>query len=102
VGDPLWKQTERRIARYFGGIRISYPYVKGVDVLTDWLAIEVKSRDHLPAWIKDAVTLAQRVARPNRLGIAVLHEKNSREDLVVLSIHDFRQWFGELNRKGVE
>ena len=97
--EPLWKQTERRVAKFLGGEVTERIGRKGVDVRTDWLAIEIKTRKTLPLWLKDAVAYARKEAAEAKLGIAVLHELNSHNDLVVLSIHDFRQWFGELHRK---
>jgi hypothetical protein len=99
VSEPLWKQTERRVARFLGGEVTERIGRKGVDVQTDWLAIEIKTRKKLPEWIVDAVAYARAHAGDGKLGIAVLHEVGSHDDLVVLSIHDFRIWFGELHRK---
>lgn len=99
MGEKLWKQTERRIARFFGGEVTERIGRRGVDVQTDWLSIEIKTRKKLPAWIKDAVAYARAHADGDKLGIAVLHALHSHNDLVVLSIHDFRDWFGELHRK---
>jgi len=97
----LWKQTERRIARQFGGIVISRLGVKGVDVETDWLCIEVKERNQLPVWINEALDRARKAGGEKKLGIVILHQKGYREDVVMLAVSDFRQWFGELRRKVV-
>ena len=100
--EPLWKATERRIARILGGEVTERIGRRGVDVQSDWLAIEIKTRKALPGWIKDAVAYARAQAGDGKLGIAVLHELRSRDDLVVLSIHDFKAWFGEFHRKGAK
>jgi len=100
--EPLWKQTERRVAKFLGGEVTERIGRKGVDVETDWLVIEVKERERLPQWIDEALQSARTLANGSKLGIVVLHEKGSHDDLVVLGLKDFKQWFGGFQRKGAE
>ncbi len=98
--DRRWKATERTVARLLGGTRVP---VSGrgrgdqPDIAHAWLAIEVKDRATLPAWLLDALDQAERSATPDQLPVAILHRAGDRHDsaLVVLRLHDFRGWFGD-------
>ena len=90
--------AERRIASELNGHRTGNTGKASADVRTAWLAVEVKERSSLPAWLKRAVAQAVGAAGVSWLGIAVLHEAGERYDdaLVVMRLGDFRDWFGEL------
>ena len=98
--DKLWKQTERAIAKTLKGTRVpingrgSQP-----DVRCDWLAIECKERQQVPAWLKAALQQAAAGAEPAQLPIVVLHEKGKHHssDLVVMTLSDFKEWFGNVS-----
>jgi len=94
MGDKVWKQVERRIARQLGGYRTGALSDDLADVRTPWLCIECKHRQRLPAWLKGALGQAQRYAGPDQLPIVVLHEHGRHDSMVVLSLRDFTQWFG--------
>ena len=89
-----WKQCERRVAGILGGRRVP---VSGrgrgdaPDVTTPSLAVEVKSRRTLPAWIEGALVQAEASAQDPQLPIVVLHEDGRRyaDSLVVLRLDDF-------------
>jgi hypothetical protein len=95
MADKVWKQTERAIARRLNGKRQGAVGRKGPDVLTCWLAVEVKHRKRLPAWLRDALDQA-RTGAGERLPVVVLHEAGQRhaDDLVILRMADFEDWFG--------
>jgi hypothetical protein len=99
MGDKLWKQTERSIARRLGGQRVGNRGRTGPDVLTPWACIEVKTRRRLPTWLKEAVHQAVAGA-VGRLPLVVLHQAGTRhdQDLVVLRLQDFEDWYGPLDR----
>lgn len=78
-----------------GGTRSSKSGVKSPDVLAGAYVVEVKSRDRLPEWIKDGLATAQGHAGDHQLGVLILHEKGARDDLVVVSLKDFKEWFGK-------
>ncbi len=67
------------------------------DIAHPWLALEVKDRVTLPAWLLDALDQAERAATPAQLPVAVLHRAGDRHDhaLVVLGLADFVAWFGD-------
>ena len=65
------------------------------DVVTPWIVAECKHRQTLPRWIVDALANARRHAGSDKLGIAVLHEHGRHDSLVVLSLADFVDWFGD-------
>lgn len=98
--NSTWKSTERRVAHVFGGRRLGPTGTDTPDVKSAWLSIEVKHRATLPQWILDALDKARRGASPDQLGIVVLHECGRRGDgdLVVLSVGDFRAWFGDVTQ----
>ena len=49
--DKTWKAVEREIARRLGGHRVGCTGKATVDVVSDWLTIEVKTRKALPTWL---------------------------------------------------
>jgi hypothetical protein len=60
--------------------------------------VECKTRKNVPAWLLGAMAQARRVAQPEQLPIVVIHPHGARygDDLVVVRMSDFRDWFGEL------
>jgi len=92
-----WKHAERRIAAILHGHR--FP-VSGrgdqPDIDHPWLAVEVKHRRRLPLWLTGALEQAERVAKPDQLPVAVLHQHGRpyRDSLVVVRLKDFEAWFG--------
>ncbi len=97
MADKTWKQTERAIAKRLNGQRLGASGRAAADIQTDWLSVEVKHRKRLPQWLKDAWAQAANGAE-NRLPLVVLHECGSRRhnDLVVLRLGDFEDWFGKV------
>ena len=100
MSDRRWKRTERKVAALLGGRRVP---VSGrgrgdaPDVDHRWLAVEVKDRASLPAWLLDAIAQAEACAGPHQLPVGVLHAAGQRHewDLVVLRLGDFVEWFGD-------
>jgi len=97
--DTRWKATARRIAALLGGRRVP---VSGrgrgdqPDIAHPWLALEVKDRATLPAWLLDALDQAECAATPAQLPVAVLHRAGDRHDhaLIVVRLADFVAWCG--------
>ena len=89
-----FKGVERAIAQRLGGERVGH--LGGADVVTDWLAVEVKTRKELPQWLRDAVAQAKRHAGISQLPVAILHQVGQRHagDIVCLRLADFQDWFG--------
>ena len=92
-----WKTAERTIARRLGGKRTGPSGRAGPDVTSSWLAVEVKTRRRLPAWLLDALQQARAGCSETRLPLVILHQVGSRhdDDLVLLSLGDFESWFGD-------
>lgn len=67
------------------------------DIKHDWLSLEVKDRKRLPAWLHDAMAQAQASKRGDQLPAVILHEAGKRhsKDMVLMSLEDFKEWFGE-------
>jgi hypothetical protein len=91
-----WKRTERAIASRLGGRRVPVTgRARGdaPDVEHPTLAVEVKHRKELPAWLKEAMAQAEAAARDGKIGVVVLHEAGSRheQDLVVLRLGDLEE-----------
>lgn len=102
-----WKAHERATARALGGVRVGPVGRAGADVVSDWAAVECKSRAALPAWLKNAVRQSEAAActfTSPRLPLVVLHEVGGlhAEDLVVVPLSAFRAWFGEWRGAGDE
>lgn len=88
-----WKATERKIARRLGGRRVGHQSGP-VDVDAGWLQVQVKHRKRLPLWLTEALNKVRAATNDQQLGIVVLHEHGKRDDLIVLSLADWQQWFG--------
>lgn len=97
MADKTWKVHERRTALALGGKRMGNRGRNTNDVEHDWLAIECKHTKKLPDWIKAAMRQAE-LNRDSaaKLPIVVLHElgQRSANDLVVLRMSDFVEFFG--------
>jgi hypothetical protein len=98
VPNEAWKRTERAVAKRLGGKRVGNTGRATADVLTLWLAIEVKSKRKLPAWLSAALGQARAAAGDTRLGVVVLHQHGERhsDDIVLMRLADFEDWFGEI------
>ena len=88
-----------------GGKRVGNRGGATCDVDHAWLAVEVKHRKTLPTWLVAAL----KQARVNsdcvtKLPIVVLHESGQRHanDLVVLRLADFVEFFGDVPVTEVE
>jgi hypothetical protein len=100
VKHAQWKRVESKIAQLLGGTRVP---VSGrqrgdaPDIEHEWLSIECKAFKSLPAWLKDAVAQARASVRGAQLPIVVLHQNGQQygDDLVVIPLHEFREWFGD-------
>lgn len=97
--EKAWKLTERAVASRLGGRRVPVSGRGRGDVAHKWLAIEVKHRKRLPKWLKEAMAQARAASGLSQLPIVVLHEAGQchDEDLVVLALKDFVEWFGQPN-----
>jgi hypothetical protein len=71
-------------------------------VVSSWIVAEVKHRKRLPQWLKDALAQAKQHAGGDRLAVAVLHEHGRHDSLVVLSLSDFQEWFGDCGQVEVK
>lgn len=82
-----WKRHEREIAAMLGGVRLPNNGHGQPDVLTDDLAVQVKTRKTIPSWLHDAIDQAARDAPPERLPLVVLAEasqgRKTRRYLVI-------------------
>ena len=88
--DKTWK---RDVAKYLGGRRGGCTGEASPDVVDiPGLAVEVKHRRSLPAWLLAALEQAQGHVEDGETGIAVLHQHRQRiaDSLVVLRLEDFR------------
>ena len=73
-----------------------------MDIDAGHLSIEVKHRDKLPKWIKDAVVQAIRNAGVSQLPIVILHESGQRHDndIVMMRLKDYEEWYGPASKEG--
>jgi len=97
--DKSWKRAERRVASLLHGERTGATGEATPDVVSDWLAVEVKYRRRLPSWLKDALSQARVNASAGKLPIVVLREKGDRGGWVLLGLGDFCDWFGDIEHE---
>lgn len=94
-----WKAAEKGVAAILGGERVSNTALglRSADVETPAYSVEVKSRKELPNWLVNAVGQAHRNAGRGKLPLVVLHQVGCRRvnDLVIVRLGDFIEWFGE-------
>ena len=98
-----FKDHERRTAAQLGGTRnIDSKGAHAVDVVHPAFAPECKTRRSLPAWLTHGMAQARRAATPSQLPIVVVHPHGGRyaDDLVVIRMSDFRDWFGDVEGVG--
>ena len=93
----LWKSVERKIAVLLGGTREP---VSGrqrgykADIRHEYLSIEVKERQSLPAWLHEAMEQAEAAKQEGQHPIVVLHQKGLKhaDDFVVMRLSEFTGW----------
>lgn len=82
-----WKRHEREIAAILGGVRLPNNGHGQPDIITDELAVQVKTRKTLPSWLHDAIDQAARDADEDHMPVVVLAEasqgRKTRRYLVV-------------------
>jgi hypothetical protein len=95
MSRPDWKRTERSVAARLGGQRVPVSgRARGdaPDIAHPRLALEVKHRKTLPAWLLAAMRQVDACAEPAQTPVAVLHQYGSRHahDLCVLWLADLQ------------
>ena len=99
MASRTWKNAEKHVAALLGGERVSNTALglKSSDVETPVFSVEVKNRNELPAWLEGAVAQAHRNAPAGKLPLVVLHKTGCRRvnDLVIMRLGEFIEWFGE-------
>lgn len=93
--EKAWKAAERKTARILGGERILAAGNRVSDVEAGRLLVEVKYRQELPVWLTSALSKVRGQTSDDQLGMVVLWEKGSRDGLVVMSLNDYRAWYGD-------
>lgn len=98
-----WKAVERRIAEFLGGERVPVTGRQrgnAPDVAHPDFAIEVKHRERMPFWLKDAMDQAVKSRRGDQLPVVILHEKNQRVEncYVMIQLKDLMGIEDELRR----
>lgn len=99
MASRAWKDAEKGVADLLGGERVSNSKLglRSSDVETPVYSVEVKSRKELPNWLVNAVGQAHRNAAHGKLPLVVLHQVGCRRmnDLVIVRMDEFIEWFGE-------
>ncbi len=91
-----WKATERAIAKAIGGERVPITGRQrgsAPDIAHPLFSIEVKDRDHLPAWMHEAMSQAVSSIRGDQLPVVILHEKGMEhaDDFCVMRLGDWKK-----------
>ena len=93
--SDAWKELERKVARKFGGERITRGYDFGesrLDVEHPWMALDAKWRSKLATvtWFKKLVKDNEKIyGKGKKIPVLVIKLKGMRGELVVLEIDDF-------------
>ncbi len=91
-----WKACERRVAKYIGGERVpitgrqrgSEP-----DISHPWLSVEVKYKEKMPEWIKDAYSQAVASKKgAHSMPVVILCEKGEEtgKAWILTELNEFR------------
>lgn len=90
-----WKHCERKIAQLVGGKRVpvSGRHEQSADIEHPALAIEVKARKQLPAWLLRAMEQAEASADDGRIPVVVLHQSGDRytDSIALLRLGDLQE-----------
>ena len=100
MSRKTWKDTERAIAGRLNGQRVPVSgRARGdaPDIAHPRLALEVKHRKSLPAWLHEAMAQAVACAGKDQTPVAILHEHGGRHDrdLCVLRLVDLQRLIEE-------
>ena len=74
VSASRWKRHERAVAAVLGGVRLPNNGAGQPDVIAGRLAVQVKTRQTVPAWLWGAIDQAERDAAAGQLPAVVLCE----------------------------
>ena len=99
--DKLWKQAERRVAALLGGERVPVTGRQrgdAPDIEHGTFSVEVKHKQSLPDWLKDAMEQAEEAGDGNKLPIVILHEKGKtyNESLTLLRLSSIIKLYNRL------
>jgi hypothetical protein len=100
--EKRWKAQERRIARALNCRRLRIQGEPGADLENEFLKIQVKDREDLPAWLLAGLANARGFATPRQLGVLVITSKSTRQALVVMDLIDYQSWYVGTPRKEKE
>ena len=95
MGNPAWKQYERRISRLFGVERKGI--LGGADFETAHLAGETKVLAKLPKWLLDVYGQANSNCPMGKHPIIVVKKKGRKDDnaFVIMRLKNFMSCFFE-------
>ena len=90
-----WKEWERKIAKYVGGVRVPITGRSrgdAPDIDHNWLAIEVKAKNKLPKYLFEARAQSEACAEINQLPVQIYAEKGMSvgDCFIVMRLSDFR------------
>ena len=103
--DKTSKAVERRIARKLGTVRTPLSGGNGKQTRSDTLHTlfytEIKHRAKIPFFATWKETVS-RVKAENKIPMVVLHQKQSRENIVMMSLDEIEELPGELVKEKVK
>ena len=100
--EKAWKRTQRVHRKRLGLNPVDVGQQSregGVDGENPWLAVESKERKTPIKWLVGGLARAVSYAGDSRMGIMIIHFLGQRhdEDLVVMRLVDFEEWFGPVD-----
>ena len=95
MGNPTWKQYERRISRLFGVERKGI--LGGADFETEHLAGETKVLEKLPRWLTNIYGQANNNCPVGKHPVAIIKKKGRKDDnaFVIMRLKNFLSCFFE-------
>ena len=81
--ERAWKRTERATAALLDGQRVPVSgRARGdaPDIAHPILSIEVKHRQTIPVWLREAMAQANAASRPGQIPVAIIHQHGGRHD----------------------
>jgi hypothetical protein len=96
-----WKAAEKKVALLTGGKRIGVTGLATNDVEHGRLAIEVKHTARPPAFVVNALAQAKDNMTGDKVPIAVIHPKGTRQYIVCLDLLDLMALIGEHEALGL-
>ena len=89
-----WKRQERMVASILNGTRLPCIGTGAPDVVSDLLAVEVKTRKSIPKWLSDAIEQSIRNAPDDKIPcvcLSIVSQGKKAQVYILMRIEDFER-----------